>query len=256
MRLAPAPHEGHVISAVPIEGALLKDFNSLLQPSTAEIKAMLQSIIERKKWSHETAAAVLNIPTVTISALLNDKPYKAAGAVNRLIWMIHELDHNPGMLDNPLYFTTWGKSRGIQKREQNKTDPAILTAIRDKVTKLKAANKRLTIRQICELVPGAGYPTVFQVCLTLKYKPRNAARRRWPRELKTNHPWVYVDWSMPNEDIAEAVGMCVETVKEKRAMLRKLPRAWLVEAFGAVERVSQVAKLIRGYARGLKEKVG
>lgn len=252
MRLAPAPAEGHVISAVPLESSLLKDFNALLQPSAAEIKAMLQSILERKKWSQETAAAVLNIPIRTIACILGGQPYPGTGSVNRLIWLMHELDNNPGMLDNPLYFTTWGKSRGIQKREQKKTDPAILATIRDRIAELKSANKRLTIRQIVNLVPGSEYDTVFHLCRTLDYKPRKAARRRWPRELKTNSPWVYVDWSMPNEDIAAAVGVCAKTVELKRRKMRKYPLEWLRDAFAAVGREGQAAKLIRGYARGLR----
>lgn len=86
-------------------------------------------------------------------------------------------------------------------------------------------------------------------------KKKLVGKRKVPYILRPTKPWVYVDWSRPDQDIADVVKYSVETVEWARRRLKKLPRTMLVKYFGAVGRVRQVGILLRGVDRRSIEKL-
>lgn len=189
-----------------MDSAMQKSVSQLLHPKPEETTAMLKKLMERKRWTHLETAIILNVSTNRITKFLegsfND------GAVVRTIWLLSKLDEEPDFLDNPVYYITWGKSKGLRP----KPDP------RPK-------------------------------------KPKGPPRKKFklPPIMKPNSPWMYVDWSLTNVDIASLLKMSKHQVCMVRNRLKKVPRKHLLKAFGAVGRLHQVSIIIRGVNRSIEK---
>jgi hypothetical protein len=97
-----------------MDAAMQKTVSQLLHPKPEETAAMLKKLMERKRWTHLETSIILNVGIDRIPKFLDGS--FTDGAVVRTIWLLSKLDEEPEFLSNPVYYITWGKSKGLRPK--------------------------------------------------------------------------------------------------------------------------------------------
>lgn len=219
--------------------ASLDRATKLKQP---EIGTLLRVMMKRKNWSIEFMASMLNLGAVTIRKIIGYE-FEPPGPTVRLIWLIYCIDSAPGMLNDPIYWATWGRQVIRMPRKHDKEQEEV----KKYFAELVEAKISMTMSQIVCVLANRGTwtdnKTVGTIGRELGYKFLEGGGGR--SITSPTSVWMHVDWSRTTPSIAKSLGQDYGVVARVRRQLKAMPDDVLISHFVAAGRQVEEALVVK-----------